>query len=154
MTKYVNVKVPVRTQEALYEETFNLLSEYATDRWVDNTYVIEFDDTVPASLMCELSAITDTYPHDTLIISGNSVTFVCLGGHTVSSIMFIVNITKNNWRHKAKTILHKLNMDEDVTDDALKSAYVISVLSGGSVRECWTPTIISESIPDALQPVV
>jgi len=150
MSKPVNVNAPVNMQESLYDETFNLLKDYATDHWEDNAYILRFDDTVPASLMRKLSKLTRKYPHDTVVLAGNRATFLNLGGHTVSNITFEINITKTTWKRKARRLLHSLNLERQVAEDALETAYILSVLSGGSEVDYWNPTIISAEMPEVV----
>lgn len=151
MYKPVNVKVTDNTQDKLYDATFELLKDYAEDRWHEDTYVISFDDSIPAHLMKKLTDLTSLYPHDAVILTGNTVTFMNLGGHSSSCIAFEVNITKKTWKQTAQRFMRKLACHQDASEYYLKSIYTIYVLSGGSVSICdahWAPTIISDHMPE------
>lgn len=157
MKQYVNVKATERTQSNLCEKTFELLKDYAEERWFEDTYVLRFNDTIPASIMKKLTRLTDTYPHDTVILTGGAVTFLNLGGHTNDSIAFEVEITRKTWKQIARRFAKKLNCSYDLTDNYLMAVYTIYVLSGGSIEMCnnfWTPTVIRDYYPEKVLAVV
>lgn len=151
MSKYVNVNVSDNAQDKLREDTMSLLWGYAVDYWEGDTYVIEFDDTVPRSVMRKLIKLIDTYPHDSIIMCENTITFVSLGGHIADSIQFKVNVTRENWKERAFKYAKAMTAHYADVNACLLPAYITSILTGGSVNECkrrWTPTVVDKSSAD------
>lgn len=137
----------------LQNETYNLLKDYAEEYWADDTYVLEFDDTTPASVLHKLLKLTDTYPQDTVVMFDNTITFMSLGGHITDSIQLKVNITRRNWKARARRYAKKMNIRGLNTDEYLTTAYVLSLLTGGCIGESyvrWSPTVITDCMPCAI----
>lgn len=137
----------------LQNATYEILNGYAEESWTDNTYVLEFDDTIPTSVLRKLLKFTDTYPHDTVVMFDNTITFISLGGHTVDNIQFKVNITRKHWRARARRYARRMEVPAVNEEDYLSTAYVLSLITGGSVTEYfdrWAPTVIDEGVPCAI----
>lgn len=138
---------------SLQNTTYNILSGYAEESWTDNTYVLEFADTVPTSVLRKLLKFTDTYPHDTVVMFDNTITFMSLGGHTVDNIQFKVDITRKHWKARARRYAKRMEIPAVNEESYLPTAYVLSLLTGGSVAEYldrWAPTVIDDCVPCAI----
>lgn len=159
MTKYVDMTGSVEEQNNIFEESFNAVSSSAVDRWDGDTYEITISDRIPASAVDKLLRVTGDYDHDTVIVTCDGVTFTSTTDTSLPDIRLVVEITRSDWRKRARSFLRRIRVMPFTDEDPyLMAVYTLYILSGGkpsNFKIYWKPSVITKDVTaDLMQPAV